>query len=133
VYLELEPGSGRVRLVNAGHMPPLVVRGASIDEMPRGGPALGLLDSASYTQHVVDLGGDDALVVYSDGVTEAMNGKGEMFGDDRLRAVVSRIGPSPSAAISDAIRGGVDVFVGDAPAHDDLSLVILRRHCQAPS
>jgi serine phosphatase RsbU (regulator of sigma subunit) len=125
--MDLEPGSSRVRLVTAGHMPPLVVRAASVEELPRGGPALGLVDSATYTEEHVDLGRDDTLIVYTDGVTEAMTRSGEMFGDDRLRALVNRVGRLPAAEVSEAIRGGVDAFVGDASPHDDLSLVIVRR------
>jgi serine phosphatase RsbU (regulator of sigma subunit) len=127
VYLELEPHDSRVRLVTAGHMPPLVARAGSVEELPRGGTALGLLDSATYAEQSVNLGRNEALIVYSDGATEAMNGRGEMFGDDRLRAIVGRASGAPAAAISAAIRDGVDEFVGDAPPHDDLSLVIVRR------
>jgi sigma-B regulation protein RsbU (phosphoserine phosphatase) len=127
VYLQLERASARVRVVTAGHMPPLVVRAGSVAEMSRGGPALGLLDTADYTEEAVDLGPGEALIVYTDGVTEAMNGSGDMFGDERLRALVRGTDRLTSAGISEVIRGAVDEFVGEAPPHDDLSLVIVRR------
>jgi hypothetical protein len=73
VYLELEPGSSRVRLVNAGHMPPLVVGPGRVQPLLAGGPALGIPTAATYEEQSVDLGAGQTLVVYSDGVTEALD------------------------------------------------------------
>ena len=66
-------------------MPPLVVRGTSIEELPRGSMALGIVADATFTEQRVDVAEDDCLVVYSDGITEAMNAAGDFFGDERLR------------------------------------------------
>src|SRR5690606_17975897 len=69
LYAELATGSGHVRFVNAGHMPPIVVRRDGIEIMPKGSAALGLLSDASYCEQCLDLEPGDMLVIYSDGVT----------------------------------------------------------------
>ena len=69
----------------------------------------------------------DTLVVYSDGVTEAMNAGRDFFGDERLRDVLGRQRGRPATEAGQAIVDAVARFVGDAPVHDDVSLVVLRR------
>lgn len=119
--------SGTVRLVNAGHMAPLVVRGLTIEELPRGSAAIGMVPVAGCVEQSADLGTGDTLVVYSDGVTEAMNEARDFFGDERLRSVLGYARGQGAAAVGQAIVDAVARFVGDAPVHDDVSLIILRR------
>ena len=127
VYLEITPESGHVRLLNAGHMPPLVVRHTHVEEMLTGSIALGMVAAAAFAEQDVDLQPEDMLVVYSDGITEAMNATEEFFGDERLRAA-ALAAPSATAAQAGAgILDAVDAFVGDATVHDDISLAILKR------
>jgi sigma-B regulation protein RsbU (phosphoserine phosphatase) len=127
VYLEIAPDSGHVRLLNAGHMPPLVVRRTHLEELPTGSIALGMMAAAQFGGQEVDLEPEDMLIVYSDGITEAMSAADDFFGDERLRAAVSA-GTSVTAAEACAsILAAVDAFVGDAAVHDDMSLVILKR------
>ena len=127
VYLEIEPGSSRIRLVNAGHMPPLVVGLGHIQPLPAGGPALGIPTAATYEEQSVDLGADQTLVVYSDGVTEALNEGNAFFGDERLLASLCKTAGRPAAEVAHQLLGAVDAFVGEAHRHDDVSLVIVRR------
>ncbi len=127
VYLEVAPTAGRVRILNAGHMPPLVVRASAATELPRGSFALGLLAHANFEEQCVDLLDGDTLVVYSDGVTEAMNAAGEFFGDDRLLALLPSVAAVSVAIAGATIVAAVDAFVGAARPHDDLSIVVLRR------
>jgi serine phosphatase RsbU (regulator of sigma subunit) len=127
VYLKVAAGEGRVRVLNAGHMPPLIVRGRSIDEMPRGSVALGILAEAVFTEQSVDLAERDSLVVYSDGITEAMNAAGEFYGDDRLRAVVRDHAGRSAEEIGLGVLTAVSAFVGPARRHDDVSIVVLQR------
>ncbi len=127
VYAELREGSGRVSMVNAGHLPPLVVSGSGFHEMPRGGMALGMIPGATYQEQTADLRPGDVLIVYSDGVTEAMNAAGEFFGDDRLRALLPGLGSVSAADAGRTILQAVDGFSGDTRPYDDLSLVVLRR------
>jgi len=127
VYLEVSGGSGHVRVLNAGHMPPFILRGTSIEELPRGSMALAIVPQAAFTEHGVDLAEGDRLVVYSDGITEAMNEAGEFFGDDRLRSVLQGR-PGLSAQETGAtLLAAVEAFVSHARAHDDVSIVVLQR------
>jgi sigma-B regulation protein RsbU (phosphoserine phosphatase) len=127
VYLELEPGSSRIRLVNAGHMPPLVVGPGQVQPLPAGGPALGMPTTATYEEQSVDLGAGEALVVYSDGVTEALNEGDAFFGDERLLGSLRETAGRPAAEVAHRLLGAVETFVGEARWHDDVSLVVMRR------
>jgi len=126
VYLEVAPGSGRVQLLNAGHMPPIVVRSSRVEQLPTGSVALGIMSGATFAGQEIELQPGDMLIVYSDGITEAMNASEEFFGDERLRTVVSTARPLAAAQAGANILAAVDAFVGDAPVHDDMSVVILK-------
>jgi phosphoserine phosphatase RsbU/P len=130
VYLEVNSDSGRVRVLNAGHMPPLLLRGTSIVEMPRGSFALGLLKDVTFTEQHVELDPGDLLIVYSDGLTEAMNAAGDFFGEERLLALAPSLARDPAEQVGGRLLAAVEAFVSDAPRHDDLSLVVLKRRAQ---
>ena len=127
VCLLASAGTGRVRLLNAGHLSPLVLRGIAVEELPRGSVALGMVPSTPYVEQAAELAPGDALVVYSDGVTEAMNAARDFFGDERLRAVLELQQGETAERAGRAVVDAVARFVGDAPVHDDVSLVVLRR------
>ena len=127
VYLEVGDGSGLVRILNAGHPPPLVLRATILEELPNGSAALGMFEDATFSEQRVDLAYGDVLIVFSDGLTEAMNGRDEFFGDERLQACLPALGRMAAQAIGARVVATVDEFVGDARPHDDLSLVVLRR------
>lgn len=127
VYLELRPGSGRVRVLNAGHLPPMVLRYDSFTEMPRGSPALGIHPEASYHDQSIELKPDDLLLVYSDGLTEARNEQGEFFGDQRLHKLLAKSQELSAEAVGTHLMTEVNDFIGDARLSDDLSLLILKR------
>lgn len=126
-YLELEANAGRVRLVNAGHMPPVVIRHGSVKVLDKGGPALGLLDKASYSVQFVDLLPGDLLLLYSDGLTEARNDKGTFFGDERLMRLVGTMDGLSANGAGKRMLAAYNAFVQRARPADDLSLVFLRR------
>jgi phosphoserine phosphatase RsbU/P len=127
VYLELTPDSGYIRFVNAGHMPPLLFDAGSVEELPRGSIALGMVPEAEFVEQQVQVSPGQMLLVYSDGVTEAMNRAGEFFGDDRLRAALQPAGACTAEEAGQRVLAATDAFTGDAHAFDDLSLVVLRR------
>jgi phosphoserine phosphatase RsbU/P len=127
VYLDLADRSGAVRLLNAGHLPPLILRATAVEEFPGGSAALGMMPEAGYVEQRVDLANGEALIVFSDGLTEAMNGEEEFFGDERLRAQLPGAAGLAAEVIGRRVVAAVDSFVGDARPHDDLSLVVLRR------
>ncbi|MBI3004203.1 MAG: serine/threonine-protein phosphatase, partial [Ignavibacteriales bacterium] len=76
LYIEFRADSDTVRFVNAGHLPPVVVKKASIHKMDKGDAALGLLPGAAFTEHSVELKREDILIAYSDGLTDAQNEQG---------------------------------------------------------
>jgi sigma-B regulation protein RsbU (phosphoserine phosphatase) len=127
VYVELVQNSGRVRLLNAGHLPPLVLKGKKVEELSRGAPALGLIRTSKFEEQEIELDPGDLLVTYSDGVTEARNESDEFFGDQRLRSIVAASAGISPDRVGERILTEVDTFVGEAPRSDDLSLVIIKR------
>ncbi len=127
VYLELNAHDGHVRVLNAGHFPPLVIRRDSIEEMARGATAIGLMADPPYVEQHVDLAPGDLLVVYSDGVTEARNAYGWFFDEDRLHTLLPGLRGLTAEAAGKAILAAVDGFTGPARPSDDLSLIVLRR------
>ena len=102
-------------------------RGYRVRVAPNGAMALGMFPEAIFSEQHVELADGDALVVFSDGLTEAMNGNDEFFGDDRLRAGLPVLAGMSAEALGTRVVAAVDEFVGDRRPHDDLSLVVLRR------
>lgn len=127
VVLDVRGDDGRVRLLNAGHTPPVVVRGGVPRPVAKGEPALGLLDDTGYSVAEEALGEGEALLVYSDGINEARNAQGECFGNRRL---LERIAAGPLAgaeAMGRAMLGAVQEFLGEVRPDDDQTILILRR------
>ena len=127
IYLVLTEGSGEVRVLNAGHMPPVVMRAGALDRLPPGSMALGIMPEATFAEQRVELSDGDVLIAFSDGVSEAMDASGDFFGDERLSAAIREAAGRPAAVIGERLLQAVHAFVGDAPRHDDVSLMILRR------
>lgn len=127
IYFELSQKSAVVRVLNAGHMPPILVRKKSVKEIPKGGQALGIMPKISLAEQEITLRPGEALVAYSDGVTEARNPAGEFFGEARLINEISRLANPSAREVGEGILTAVAKFVGEARAHDDLSLVVVRK------
>lgn len=127
VYFVVSTSSGHVRLLNAGHMPPLLVRAGRVEALPSGSIALGLLPDATFVEQEVDLMAGDVLVAYSDGVTEATNPAGDFLGDEPLLTVLRDTAGQSVDTIGERVLALVEAFSEGAPANDDVSLVVLRR------
>jgi serine phosphatase RsbU (regulator of sigma subunit)/putative methionine-R-sulfoxide reductase with GAF domain len=111
----------------AGHNPPAVVRcGGGAAFGPVGGQPMGLNDKAVFTEWAVSLAEGDALVVYTDGVTEAMDEAGRLFGNEPLRLVLDRGGESSDAIVQEVSRA-VELHVDGAERSDDITILVLRR------
>ena len=126
-YGVLEPATGRLDFVIAGHPFPLVRRaGGGVEELGSGGLPLGLRRDTDLELLTVTLGPDDVLLLYTDGLPEAVDGPdGEAFGFDRLKRLLSAAG-SP-AVLHDRILIEFDRHVGGELLADDLTLVVLAR------
>lgn len=128
LYVELSPESGDIRFVNAGHLPPVVLKQPfEYKELAKGGPALGLSKTAVYDEHSVTLQVGDVFFAYSDGLTEACNEAGEFFGSERLATLLSRLQNFPPQTIGETIATEIARFTGNARANDDLSMIVVKR------
>jgi sigma-B regulation protein RsbU (phosphoserine phosphatase) len=126
-YGELDPARRRLVYVNAGHVPPFVLRAGGREERLRcGGPVLGLLDEVTLEPGELVLEPGDLLVAVTDGVTEAMDPAGLEFGDERVRQTLGAEPGQGAAATLRALVGAVDRWAGPAGCSDDLTAVILK-------
>ena len=126
---ELDPLTGNLRYINAGHNPPLIARrDGSVEQLGSGGLPLGIMGGAQYEAGEVQLNNGEVLVVYSDGVSEAVNLKDEEFGLDRLSDVVARNIAASASGLRDKVESALSTFTETAPANDDITLVIVKRN-----
>jgi phosphoserine phosphatase RsbU/P len=162
---EINEATRVMTYVNAGHNPPLLVRGtavqparersrlygqtsrrlsgkAAVDEsdiavadveenptitlLTTGGPIIGTFLDGPYEQESIQMERGDLLVVYTDGVTEAMNPEDVEFGEARLRAIIVESWSLTARELTDRIIAKVREWQGDAPQHDDITLIVLR-------
>ncbi len=133
-YAQLDPRSGELRCVNAGHNPPLVFHTrkppSSPDEFTligRSGMALGIEMEAGYMEHTTRLDPGDFILLYTDGLTDAMNPEGKPFELEGLRAAVFAHRYSPAATIVQAIEEAVQRHCGERRPFDDVTILIARR------
>ena len=126
-YAELDPARRRLVYVNAGHVPPFLVRADGSEERLRcGGPVLGLLDEVTLEPGELVLEPGDLLVAVTDGATEAMDAAGLEFGDERVRQALAANRGQGAAATLGALVAAVDAWVGPVGCSDDLTAVILK-------
>ena len=128
-YVQVELGGDEVLCVSAGHNPILHYR-AGPDEfvgLRRTGLPLGLEAEAVFTQHATRAGWGDVLLLYSDGVPDALSPQGEEFGMERLRAAVRAHAALPASEIVAALQRTLDDFDGALPQHDDITLLLAKR------
>jgi phosphoserine phosphatase RsbU/P len=125
----LEPKTGELKYVNAGHNPPLVAHAdGSVEKLEGTGLILGILPMATYQQGVCNMGPGDAVLLFSDGVTEAVRPNAdEEFGEERLAQVLSGLRNQSADSIITAINQLVEDFTGGAPPADDITLVVAKR------
>jgi len=125
----LEPETGKVSYVNAGHNPPLLVRGnGSVETLGEGGMVLGLFDSIPYAEGAAELRASDTLLIFSDGVTETFSPKGDEFGDERLAEVAVRGRGLDAAGLQTEILRELEAFAAGEKATDDRTLIVLKRY-----
>jgi sigma-B regulation protein RsbU (phosphoserine phosphatase) len=112
---------------NAGHDNPILLRrSGEIRRLETGGVVLSILESFPYEEESVQLEEGDVLVMYSDGVAEAVNDRDELFGDDRLIEVVRAHRNGTAAEIIDTIVGAVTSHAGAVAQADDITVVVMK-------
>lgn len=125
---ELEPTTGDLTFINAGHNSPLLGRAnGSIELVESGGLPLGLMDFAEYEVGHAKLDPGDVLFIYSDGVSEANNLNEDEFGMERLKQVISSNVGRSASGIRDRVEAALSEFTGTAAPNDDITLVIVKR------
>jgi len=126
-YLDL--ASGALELANAGHNPAMMFRTASgrCEQLSATGVALGVFEEAPYQPKTAQLYPGDILVLYTDGITEAINGDEEEFGERRLRDLILAHAALPAQALADRVLEAVADFAGDADSFDDATLMVIKR------
>jgi len=132
MFLGLLSSDGLLTYSNAGHNPPLLLQAGSVRMLEKGGLVLGAFANVQYEEETIQLRQGDVLVVFSDGVTEAMNAQGDEFGDERL---LSCIGAHRRLAPADQLNcllKTVRTFTEGAPQSDDITAMVLKYGSPAP-
>ncbi len=117
---------GSLTYCNAGHNPPLVVGTAGVRRLEEGGPVVGLLEFAPFNQGTVRLDVGDTIVIFSDGVSEALDANGEEFGDVRLQDVAVTAADRSAQGMVDSVVAAVRAFTKGAPQSDDITVMVIR-------
>jgi len=127
-YAILDPKSATLSYANAGHDLPYLWHGDDAEELRARGMPLGLMSGMSYEEGEASLRQEDGVLFYSDGLVEAHNPKGEMFGFPRLRALVTEHGDEEERSLGDFLMEELYSFVGEGwEQEDDITLLTLRR------
>jgi serine phosphatase RsbU (regulator of sigma subunit)/putative methionine-R-sulfoxide reductase with GAF domain len=149
-FAKWDPKSGKVEYANAGHNPPLIFRANlasaqkafgseaesrlsagseldSIQQLPNQGIALGVLKGVLLTDQMLMLEPGDVMLMYTDGITDALNAEGAEFGIEKLMEVLRTTAALSAQEIANAIMSAVSYFAGNEPPFDDQTLVVLKR------
>jgi hypothetical protein len=126
VVLDVRGDSGKICLLNAGHTPPILIRGGRPQVTAKGNPALGLMANTGYDVVEDILQKGDVLLVYSDGINESRNEQGECFGNERLLNIIADLPNILTADMGTRILEAVRNFRGEARPDDDQTLLILK-------
>lgn len=124
----LNTGTGEVLYANAGHNPPLYIKkGGQVSYLKQsGGLVLGVMEGITYPVDCLQMEPGESLFLYTDGVTEAMNEKGELFSEQRLQQELDQVSQKPLQEITAALMQEITAFAGEAPQSDDITMLVLK-------
>jgi len=124
----LDPQTGAVVYINAGHVPAAVVNASGVKaRLQPTGPALGLLPDMEFAIEQVDLEEGDTLLVFTDGVTDVRSPDDEFFTEERLLSLVTRP-VSSAAAMLELIQSSLHEHIADADQYDDITMLAVKRN-----
>ncbi len=128
-YATLNTHTGHLRYTNGGHDRPMWFRAArgTVEPLDTAGLLLGVRADVSLPEAEIELAVDDVLVLYTDGVTEARDVRGELFGEERLAAAIKATAHCPAQEMVDRIAAAVAHITDDTPQNDDLTLMVIKR------
>jgi hypothetical protein len=125
---ELDPATGDIAYVNAGHNVPILRKSSgAVQRLEAGGIPIGILADAPYAAGTARLDPGDLLVIFTDGVVEAVNRKEEEYGEAQLLRLVDRESATAPAALLQSLLADLDRHVGNTPQHDDITCLLLQR------
>ena len=128
-YAIYDTTTGQLEYVNAGHLPPLIHRkDGTFERLTSGNIALGMFEGSTYESHHAQLHPGDAIILYSDGITEAENTAGREFDESGLSATIVAAGTHEPEQLGRAVLAAVDEHAGDARLGDDLTVLVLSRN-----
>jgi sigma-B regulation protein RsbU (phosphoserine phosphatase) len=133
-FARVDERTRQMEYVNAGHNPPFLLRPQpaasegepSITQLTAGGMVLGLFPDLEFDQASVQLQSGDVLLIFTDGVTEALNAAGEEFGETRVRNFLIAHHDQPAQALADRLAESVRAWSAGVPLHDDVTFVVMR-------
>ena len=125
-YGEFDPSSKSFSFVNAGHNPPVILRGEEIVRLEACGPVVGLLPVVGYTMEVCHMQPGDIFIGYTDGISEAMNERDEEWEEDRFIAAGRACSRCASKEMIEGIFERADAFTGAAKQYDDMTLLVMK-------
>ncbi len=127
-FAELDPATGRVVHLNAGHNAPMLRRSSgTIERLETGGMPVGISPAAVYESGATTLNPGDWLVIFTDGVIEAINTKDEEYGEPNLERVVSDAAGATPAEMLRRLLADLDGYVGNTPQQDDVTCLLLKK------
>ncbi len=127
VYVEVEDNSDKLKIVNAGHMPPKILSDEIKETKTKGMPAIGLMKKPPYSEEIISFNSGDAMIIYSDGVTEARNPWGDFLGEDKFETFLGKIKHQNASMMGKRLLAELEYFIDDASQSDDISIAILKK------
>jgi sigma-B regulation protein RsbU (phosphoserine phosphatase) len=114
---------------NAGHNPPFLIDSAKkVTRLTKGGTVLGFMEDYQFEEDSIKLNAGDMVIIYSDGITEALNKNNEEFGEDRLFAALTENIKSTADTLIEKVFDAVKIFVKDVPQSDDITIVVIKKN-----
>ena len=126
---KLNPQTGRIKYVNGGHNPPLIVHeNGQYELVDATGLMIGAFDFVEWEQKEIELQPGDMMFIFTDGVTEAdRDGEGDQYGDEKLEQLVSENAKKNADELTDLVMEEINTFMGKAPRSDDITMMTIKR------